>query len=263
MNWLSLALGAFGALSSLVLLDEFVVRRMGARRLIGLDPRPCVDIVCTTSLDTTSKWGSSSAKRALTPEGELFGVMATANALGRWYPRSEMTIQNSERRSRTYDRDLILIGGPDGNGCTAEVFRWDELSSLIRIDATTSTLVLPGFSVNGYKHDFVSGRPTRDLGLIVITRNRWSPEGEARLLVFAGLTTYGTGAAAEFFFGHIGKRRRAFPSALRKALRSDPFVYIVVEASFSNGYLSGSRLAKWGRLPHLPDLSPDLSSLEL
>lgn len=248
MDIVSLMVGIIGTASTLILLYERAIRRMGARRLIGFDASSSVDVVCTTGDESRSRYGSSATLRALAPEGELQALGAVSNSLGRWYPRTEMSLQMSDRSTRKLDRDLVLIGGPAGNRCSAEVLSQEPLEGLIHIDASTSSLTVCSFQANGYDHRLANGRPQRDLGLILCARNPWSRQGKRRLIILAGLTTYGTGAAADYLFDNIGKDSSPFTADVRAALRSTWPVAIVIEASFINGYLSGCRMVHWERL---------------
>jgi hypothetical protein len=181
----------------------------------------------------------------LTPEGELQGVAAVANALGCWYPRAQMQLQMSNRTTRKHDQNLVLIGGPSGNKCTGEVLNWVSLKDLVNIDAPNSSLRLGEFWIEGYDHRFVAGRPERDLAIVICSRNKWSPSGQHRLFIFAGLTTYGTGAAPEFFFESVAGGTTPFNENIRRTLWKAKTVLLVAEARFNNGYLSGYDVAHY------------------
>lgn len=247
MNWIALFFTILGASSVLAWLYDYGARRLGARRLLRLSPEPTIDIVCTTALVARSYYGSSAARRALTPEGEIQGLAAAANTIGKFYKRSQIQLHLSDRATSAFTNDLILIGSNFGNRASEEVLGWPHVSGQVSIDATTSAMTVGSFQIAGFEHGFKGGRPTRDLGLILICPNEWAGQRK-RVLLFAGLTTYATGAAATYFFEELANHRRPFNSDVRVALRAPgPFV-MVVNTSFADGHLSGCSLAHWERL---------------
>lgn len=228
---------------------HILVARLAARRLLRLRRRGSVDIVVTTSDQTRSAYGAASAQRALAPEGEVQAVGGVASTLGRWYPRLRLNIQVSNRLARELARDLVVLGGPAGNHISRQLL--EELSSTmtapLSIDAGNCALQVGSYVASAYdlckEHDI----PNRDLGVVVVGMNPLA-SNHRRLIICAGFTTYGTGAAADFFFSSMTNRRR-LPRLLRQALHGSQAVGLVVEARFTNGYMSGCQLRHWERLP--------------
>ncbi|MEV0339454.1 hypothetical protein AB0H49_10540 [Nocardia sp. NPDC050713] len=242
MEILGVILGFIGLQPVLALLYERVIRGFGVRRLIDFDSsQKCrVDIVCTTGASAPSRWGTSAAHRTLAPEGEVRGLAAVGTALGKWYPRKDFRVEMSARLASQCDHDLVVLGGPDANECARNVLTWPSLASLVSIDASNSTVRIGGFSEVNYRHEFVDGRPTRDLCVVICSRNAWSANSKKRLFCFAGLTTYGTGAAPQLFLDRIGEK--GFDRRQKKAIRKSVVTLMVFSAHFNNGYLQGGRL---------------------
>lgn len=174
-------------------------------------------------------------------------MAAISAALGNWYPRKEVRVEMSARLAHQCDNDLVIIGGPAANTCAETALTWLPLAGAVEINASASTLRAGTFHVVNYDHHFEKNRPTRDLAIVVCTQNQWSARREKRLLLFGGLTTYGTGAAAQLFFGKL--REKDMAKGLKEALREkSSTVVLVYEASFNNGYLQGGTLVHWQTL---------------
>jgi hypothetical protein len=231
----------------IVFLYERAVRGVGIRRVLKLNTKGGIDVICTAGHESISVYGASAARRVLTPEGEVHGLSAVATAIGRWYPRTRLHVEMSGRLTHRCNRDLIILGGPAGNQCAGLVFRWPVLNNRIVVDPLYSTVVVGEFRWHGYLHDFVEGRPSRDLCVAVVTRNMWSPGAGNRLVLFAGLTTYGTGAAADLFFSYL-RTRGKYHRDIRKLIRGNHTTVMVFEAYFNNGNLWNGHLVAITRL---------------
>jgi len=104
--------------------------------------------------------------------------------------------------SRELRRDLVLIGGPDGNNVTAEVIRRirPKPSFTFPVSGHPNILVDMATGVEYRPEHDATGRITADYGLIVRAPNPLADDG-TEVTLLAGCWGHGTAAAADSLRG--------------------------------------------------------------
>jgi hypothetical protein len=200
--------GLIGIVPILWAARQIVLRQLHARRLLQFGVRRNLDVVVTTSAFARTPGGTSRSYK--TNLGEVMGLASLAGALGRYYPRKPLEIHMSERVRHSLDKDLVVLGGPLFNNCAKDfITRFNRLypTASIELDAQKHSLQV-GSRYREEEYDLAvsAGIPAQDLAVILIGRNPFASRQGAGILC-AGLSTYGTAAAADYVFTTLVKRR--------------------------------------------------------
>jgi hypothetical protein len=219
-NIISLALGVLGVLPLLIAGPRSLRRFYKVQRVLRLQRGNRLDLVLTTSSITQSSHGKASAMRPVTAEGELIGIAEVATVLGAHYPHKEVCIQVSARVRNRLDRDLIILGGPAANQHASDYLEAADIAIAHNIiyDASNCHVRMNGTDINDFNIDLKEGLPRKDLVLIIVGPNPFS-QMRARSVLCAGLTTYGTGAAAQLLFRDVLQAKGPEAHKLRRHFR--------------------------------------------
>ncbi|MEU4554643.1 hypothetical protein EV382_1533 [Micromonospora violae] len=224
--------GALGTVPVLIAARHLVSSVTHARRFLSFSRSGAVDVVVSTSGFSKSPGGT--ARSYKTNYGEVMAIAWVAKALGRYYRQKPLSIHMSERVAHTLHGDLVVLGGPLFNSCAADFLRgFNEMyaGSDVRIDAANGAIAVgTEFRVDDYDLRRVTGVPTRDLAVILVGRNPFAPK-MGRGFLCAGLSTYGTAAAAEILFHTLLGRRQG--RDVRRSLGRGDGLVIVVSATFT------------------------------
>jgi hypothetical protein len=221
-----------------------------ARQVLGLQRRGRIDVVATTNHTATQ--GPGEADATLTAVGELRAIAVASRVVARYYPKKEMSLFMSKEYSSRPEGDLLLLGGPLKNEYTRgylERFNLDYPDAGVELDAERRTLRLGGVEIGDFEQRYTQeGVPRRDIGIVLVSS--WTDDSPQRVIVCAGLTTYGTEAAARFLFEEVLKKTDVARLVRRQMRRSS--VVAVVEADIVARQVVRSRLYKahiWSSAP--------------
>jgi hypothetical protein len=200
---ISFLLGILGAIPITLAAAQGISRFRSVQSVLRFDSRSRVDIVITTSTTSRSSHGRAATTRSLTAEGELVGIASATTTLAQCYRRKEVRIHVSRKVGSELDEDLIIMGGPVANLYASQFLELisEQTRIPIEFNAPDAFVRVGEFARNDYNIQLDHGMPQRDIGLLIKSRNPFNPEKNAVLC--AGLTTYGTGAVAQFFFRTI------------------------------------------------------------
>lgn len=228
--------GVVGLAPTVVVALEFIREQLPLRRALGFRSPDGVELLVTTSATGISGVGPPQgprAKRDLIPSGDLAGVAELCSMLARVYPRRPYVITPSSRKQSDGRRDQFVVGGPVHNRYAA------QLVCGRMADAGPDTPVVFDADRRFVKIDeqfwgpdldlrFEEDVPQTEYALVVLTGIRRFGMSQ-RVVVAAGLTTYGTHAAAHFVVHELA-------GVLAGAgLRRRPNVCILIKAALVNG----------------------------
>jgi hypothetical protein len=222
------------------------------RRILNFDRVSKLDVVVTTS-DVRPPAIGIETDRPLTGYGQLRGVGSCTRAMSRLYRHKRISLHFSRflRADGKLDSDLVLLGGPLKNQWSKtflddlvrhyemRTFEFDEQRRNIRIDVTG----FDPFEVEAFAPEMEDARagglryPKKDYGLIILSHHKGRRAGAFRWVMCAGITTYGTAAAADYLFGELVQmpRRRARVEAGVRSFPGKKTLMLVVEADLSEG----------------------------
>jgi hypothetical protein len=237
----STVLGVIGAVGAAPVVFSGVRtarRRSLAHGILLLSRTKELDVVVTTSEISRSMVGADPAQRPvrpLTASGELQGISAIANRLGRSYPSKTLTVHQSALLKQALTGDVVLLGGPVHNNCAKEflnaVVKAHPTAGLV-FDAHIRRIGLGGVVLDDIALELQDDVPVEDYALIILTNSPFTRTGRRGILC-AGFTTYGTGAAAEYVFTRL-LEPHSRRNARREAKTLPRSVAIILKASFSN-----------------------------
>ena len=248
-----LILGFWGAIPTIILIRERVTGTRALRRMLALGSQKQIEILVTSSITNISKVGPSDearrAIRSLVPSGDLAGVAELSVMLAKAYPGKSFVVKPSTSAPANPNADVFVIGGPIHNSYAATFIEGRKatagINSELIFDADHRFIK---FGNVEYGPDldlqFENNVPKLDYGLVMLTRIRRNLTS-SRVLLAAGLTTYGTHAAADFAAHELVSYVR------KNRLGRSPNVCVLVKAKIVNGkpfdleavaYLSGALL---------------------
>jgi hypothetical protein len=234
LDILSLSLGILGAIPVLGTANSVTMRYIRVRRLLRLQSKSRLDVVITTSSISKSGHGIASTTRSLTAEGEIRGLAAIATRLGSNYRGKPIMVHISDRIDGPLDSDLVLLGGPAANRQSMDflarvaIAREQELV----IDAAKCSVITKAKTIELFDLQTERGIPRRDIAVIVVSPSPYNID--RRAVMCAGLTTYGTGAAAMLVFSNAEGASHSDIKELRKSLRSASAL-LLVECQLDRG----------------------------
>jgi hypothetical protein len=208
------------------LLLRWILATLGARRLLGLQRQGRIDVVATTNHTAPQARGEADAP--LTAVGELRAIAVASRAVARYYRKKEMSLFLSKEYSVRPEGDVLLLGGPLKNEYTSgflERFNLDHPHARVELDAEERLIRLGDFEIRGFdQRNTREGVPRRDIGIVLLSS--WTDESRQRVMLCAGLTTYGTEAAARFLFEEVLKKTKR-ARAVRRAMRRSPVIAVI------------------------------------
>jgi hypothetical protein len=222
---LLLAVFPYGAL-----LVRWAATRRPARRFLRLHhERRGVEVIVSTSATRLASPGE--AKTYTTAVGELRAIAVGARTILGLYKRKKVSVFMSDEYQGRLQDDVLLLGGPLRNGFSGRLL--DHLnrrypSAQLVLDAPSQLIGVGGrtFEFDQQQED---GVPQEDLALLVLATAPWSNDDRQRVVLCAGLSTYGTEGAARFLFqqllGSSSESRRL------RHLLSDEFAAAVIHVT--------------------------------
>lgn len=199
-----------------------VLERRPARRMLRISGGGRLDVIASTS--ACQAHSSDDAAAYLTAVGEVRGMAAVSRTFSRYFRKTTITMHMSMEGQPAQDSDLLLLGGPRRNERTKnfiETFNRTYPEAKVRIDTGTRTVAIGGREISGFDQRTThNGVPTEDVGLIVVGP-RDAGNKDRRVFLCAGLSTYGTEAAARFLFEELARsgRTESITQWLRSARR--------------------------------------------
>lgn len=236
-----------GAVPTFILMRERLRGRRPLRRLLGLGGSKIVEMMITTSSTEISSVGpddeTQRAVRALVPTGDLAGVAELSVMLANSYPSKTFVLTPSASPRRQPAADMMIIGGPVHNDFAKALIEGSMhtagVGSEIIFDAPHRYIKF-GPDEYGPNLDlkFVDNVPSVDYGLVLL--GRIPALGRAqRVLLVAGLTTYGTHGAAYFAAHELA----AYASSQK--LGRAPNVVVLVRSTLVNGQPVSVQAERW------------------
>ena len=165
-------------------------------RILRFARSSSLDVVITTRPNQpANSYGTS--------VGEVQAIASVAGALGKFYRRKRLTVHMSKAINRRLNNDVLVLGSPFYNSRSdiyIKAFNERYPNAGIALDFSTGTALLGS---DGYRSFDVgrgedASRQTNDVFMILLATNLFSEN--TRAILCAGLTTYGTAAAAETLF---------------------------------------------------------------
>jgi hypothetical protein len=220
------ALGVLGLVLGLAPYGVVVVRwastRRPARAFLRLHSNGPIHVIVSTNAVRNA--GVGEAKTNLTAVGELRAVAVGARTVLRLYGHSKVSVFMSNEYHRRLEHDVLILGGPLRNSYAERMFRDVNLrypDARLHLDARSAAIGLGGF-VTTFDQGIRGGVPDEDLALLLIADAPWADGVNRRVVLCAGLSTYGTEGAARFLFqrvlgpspdGHALRKRLSGPAA--------------------------------------------------
>ena len=234
---LGLILSLWGAVPTAVLFRERVRGARSLRRMLALGPQKKIEFMVTSSRADVSRVGppqrEKRALRSLVPSGDLAGVAELGAMLSRAYPAKSFVVTPTGASFANPEADHFVIGGPVRNDYAARLIESCQdtagITSGLIFDAGTRFI---RFGTKEYGPDldldFSNNIPRLDYGIVMLAKVQRGPRS-CRVLLVAGLTTYGTHAAAHFaahqLVGYLKQNRLSRP----------PNVCVLIKAKLVNG----------------------------
>lgn len=205
-----LILGILGAIPTVGLSYYWFFKFKPIRRFLSFEDKEALDIVVTTSEITTSAKGSC-VLRATTGIGQVQGIAAVSQCLGRFYQNKDVSISFSAQIRKRLDQDIVLLGGLAKNQISAlflEKLAKNYPSLDINFNDNTCSLALGNLRIlDGVECDS-NNLPIKDIAIVVVSKNLLSSSSSfRRAILCAGFTSYGTGASASWLFEDLLKER--------------------------------------------------------
>lgn len=217
----------------------WVERFRKGRRVLGFTPQTPVDVIVATSAVGKSRTGQP-VLRPMTGIGSVQGVASCARAISKFYPKNEIVVHFSGYLRNRLSRDTVIFGGPKKNQLTDSLLNFlveryhvrkllydDDACNLVIVDRKEKSLEVLDFDPR-----MKGGVPQIDYGLCVACTRSDTAGQLSRWILISGFTTYGTAAAAEYFFSDLPKVRRSALRSLGGGQLGHDFV-VIVKIEFS------------------------------
>jgi hypothetical protein len=244
-------LGAVGAIPVIVVMARSFRRFKRARRVLDFSRRNRVDVVLPESGMMARPEGSGVLySRPLTGYGPVRGLAFCARAVARHYQGAEVGVYIDNHLFGPLGGDLVALGGPSHNSQAREFLYYltENYDIDVHFDEKDSRLDVcaPGEKWYDTRSDPIvlngDAYPSSDVGLIVAI-NSEDGGGRKRRILCAGVTTYGSGVAADYLFSVMSTfTRKTFRSVFGngKRKRQPREFLVVVRASFNRGEHTGT-----------------------
>lgn len=237
-----IALSVIGCIPIVATISVGLTVRRRGKALIGFDRRCPVDVVLTLSAETPPRSGRRIV-RPLTGIGQVIGAAEVSRCLGRFYLKKTIRVHLSGHITNRLDGDEVILGGPAKNEeasrvithmsdyCSIAEFRYrDEFPNSIYIRTNSGQI----FSREEFDTEISNGFAKRDLCLIIAATRNNETGHRRRIILCSGFTSYGTSAAAQYFFGQLATMpRRRLHRILSPPMRFNDWGMLVIEAEFS------------------------------
>jgi hypothetical protein len=225
---------ALALIPNIGLVWYWLTRRRPARRFLALDRNRPIDVIVSTNAVRAAAPGEAKANN--TAIGELRAVALGARRVLPLYGRQKnVTAYMSKDYAGRLQTDLLLVGGPLRNEWSKsfmEKFNERYPTAQLVLDAGSNLIGLGARRVE-FDQRLEHGVPKRDLALLVIDSRVWNTEANQRVILCAGLSTYGTEGAARFLFERVLGASRS--SAQLRRLLSGSVAAALVHVDVQNG----------------------------
>jgi hypothetical protein len=233
---------ALGLIPYLGLVGRWLTRRRPARRFLGLHKDHAIHVIVSTNAMREAAPGE--ARAYTTAIGELRAVAVGARRVLPLYKDKKVSAYMSEDYAGRLQADVLLVGGPFRNRYSKSFLRLvnqKHPAAQLVLDAQSSLIGLGGSQFVFDQH-LDDGVPTEDLALLVIASDVWSTEAHQRVILCAGLSTYGTEGAARFLFERVLAASRS--SARLRRLLSGSAAAALVHVDVEQGRAVNAELYK-------------------
>ena len=219
---------------------RLLTTRRPARRFLGLDKDRPVEVIVSTS--ATRQAADGEAKSHTTAVGELRAVAVGARTVLPLYRHKKMSVFMSAEYPGRLQADVLLLGGPLRNRYSETFLDFVNRkypSAQLTLDARACLIGLGGRQIV-FDQRSRKGVPREDLALLVLASDAWSTEAHQRVVLCAGLSTYGTEGAARFLFQRLLGASRE--SVLWRRQLSGQAVAAIVHVMVERGRSLGTEL---------------------
>jgi hypothetical protein len=236
-------LGLLGLIPLAVSAGEWLLDRRRVRRVLRLHNRGHLDVVVTTN--HVQPYEAGVAKAYLTAVGEARGIAALSRVLMRHYRKKNVDITVSVDYGGQPTGDVILLGGPLRNEWSRNFLRRlkDNYGVDIEILAEDSRIRIGEFDSGTFDQELEDDIPKRDLGVVILAP--WFQNDEHRVVMCAGLSTYGTEAAARFIFVDLPKNKPE-NRRIARCLRNQQVAVICIYTEIGAGRVQTTAIYKAG-----------------
>lgn len=224
---------ALGIIPYSGMLLRWLTTRSPARRFLALNRDHPIDIIVSTN--ATRRATAGEARSHTTAIGELRAVAVGARTVLPLYKHKKVSVYMSAEYPGRLQGDVLLLGGPLRNSYS------ESFLKLVNKKYPSAQLVLDAqaclVGLNG--RQFVldqrpnGGVPQEDLALLVLASDVWNTERHQRVVLCAGLNTYGTEGAARFLFQQLLRSSRE--SARLRRLLQGPAAAAIVHVTVEQG----------------------------
>ncbi len=219
------------------LLLRSLTARQPARRFLALNRDHPIDVIVSTN--ATRPPGAGEARSHTTAIGELRAVAVGARTVLALYKRKKVSVYMSAEYPGRLQDDVLLLGGPLRNEYSKsflELVNKKYPSAQLVLEAQKHLIGAGGRRFT-WDQRSQKGIPHEDLTLLVAASNVWCAEPRQRVVLCAGLSTYGTEGAARFLFQRvlgsphrlIGSRDAARLRRLLQGPAAAAIVHVIIE----------------------------------
>jgi hypothetical protein len=224
---------AIGIIPYSGLLVRWLTMQRPARRYLRLNRDHPIEVIVSTNATRPAAPGE--AKCYATAIGELRAVAVGVRTVLRLYQHKKVSVYMSAEYPGRLQADIVLLGGPLRNTYSERFLEFVNRKhpwARLTLDARSGTIGLGGreFVFDQRPH---LGVPREDLALLVVASHAWSTGAPQRVVLCAGLSTYGTEGAARFLFQRVLAKSRE-GTRLRELL-SGPAAAAVVHVTVEGG----------------------------
>ena len=229
-------LGFFGLGWFWAWLFDILFKRHPVRSVTQLGRKTSIDIVAPANI--TVPGDRHEAATHMTSVGDVRAIAIASRFLSAYYRQKSTKIYIGVGPGDP-DGDRLIIGSDLRNQATVgflgafnEFYRAEVV-----VDSLSRLVAVGGQRIEDFDQHWVRSEthkgdlPTRDLAVIIFAP--WAPGDARRVLLCAGLTTYGTEGAASFVFNRLWTNREC--KDLRAALKGAEAAVIVVQVWVENG----------------------------
>lgn len=196
-----LALAFVGVLPSAYVALLWFSTFLPARQLLAFQSNGTVDVVVTTSAVEKSSVGSP-ILRATTGIGQIQGLAHVGKAVGRYLRTIELRVAVSNSVNFELENDLVVLGGPAKNNIAKRLLdhfgrnypdlpiAFDDIGGSVRVGDFEQKV-----EIGPEPMDNISN----DLAIVMLWKNPFAASLK-RGIFCAGITSYGTAGASNWFF---------------------------------------------------------------
>jgi hypothetical protein len=250
LSVMGIILGLFGLGWFWGWLYEILFRRRPAVRIMRLGIKTPLDVIAPANITVPGDHHEAAAY--MTSVGDLRAIAIASRFLSTFYRKKSTKIYIGTGPGHP-DGDRLLIGSDLHNQATVGFLSaFEDIYDVeVVVDVQKRMVAVGEERIEDFDHRWISSDiykgdlPTRDLAVVVLAP--WARGDRRRVILCAGLTTYGTEGAASFAFDHLWTNNEHKP--LRSALRGAEAAVIALQIWVDNGEAAGTEVAYylvWG-----------------